>query len=285
LVIYVLIPAFDPGPGGSFIFWARYQEFGSTPVELARTLVTNPIYVWRNVLAERRLIGLTILLAPVMFLLWQGRPETLILLAPVAINLLSTLGAQQSFSAYYSMLPLAVVYAAASYGAGKQRASPQESAGTVSRVLDRQGAYALVASLTLFALLSPVGLRAVDTLRKYKRDAHDEIGTQIVREIPAEASVVAQSKLVPHLSQRQVVQWFPSQWLSAPQYYLFDVTADPYPFSPQEYREVVSELVGRPEYGPVRVQDGFIVLERDAGRERVAEALAMLDAMGPVASQ
>jgi uncharacterized membrane protein len=285
MVVYVVIPAFAPGPGSSFLFWARYQEFGSSPVELARTLATNPIYVFRNVLAETRLIGVTVLVAPVLFLIWHGRLEALILLAPMAINLLSSLEAQQSFSLHYSMLPLVTVYSAAIYGARKQREGARASYVTASRTLDRQGVYALVAALTLFALFSPLGLRAVDTARLYRRDGHDVIGAQIVRGIPSEASVVAQDKLVPHLSQRRVVQRFPSHWLDAPDYYVFDVTARSRSLSPQVYHQAVSEMIVRPEYGPVRVLDGYIVLERGAGPERAAEALAMLDAMGPLASE
>jgi hypothetical protein len=52
--------------------------------------------------------------------------------------------------------------------------------------------------------------------------------------------------------------------------------------STEAYRQAVSEMIQRSEYGPVRVQDGYVVLERHAGRELVDEALTMLDEMGPL---
>jgi hypothetical protein len=66
---------------------------------------------------------------------------------------------------------------------------------------------------------------------------------------------------------------------------LFDVTGDLYPLSPEQYHRAVSERIEDPEYGPVLVQDGYIVLQRNAGRERVSAALAMLDVWGPLSGE
>jgi len=284
-VLYLVIPAFHAEPGGSFAFFGRYGDFGATPVEWAVTLITNPIYVLRVMLTSTRVGGVAVLTLSMSFLLWKGGPKVLVLLSPLAINLLSNLNLQHGFAIHYSMLPLVIVYTAALYGAKKWLAGARPLEGPVPLSVERWALFVLVTFLVLFVWLSPLGLRITRTLRDFQVDTHDEIGRQIVRALPPTAYVVAQNTLLPHLSQREYMTLFPLRPEREPDYYVFDVTGHLYPLSPEQYHKIVAQTVEDPDYGPICVEDGYIVLRRGGGRDRVAEALTILDQMGPLASK
>ncbi len=80
--------------------------------------------------------------------------------------------------------------------------------------------------------------------------------------IPDNASVSAQTKLVPHLSHRYTMYMFPYGDNKA-DYILLDTTSDVYPFyGTDDYvKEAKAVLLGG-HYGIVAAQDGYILLKR-----------------------
>ena len=80
--------------------------------------------------------------------------------------------------------------------------------------------------------------------------------------IPKSASVSAQSTLVPHLSERTLIDQFPSGD-GEDDYVVLDSEADIYPFTSfQDYREDVLALVRSCQYRVVTSGQGFMVLSR-----------------------
>jgi uncharacterized membrane protein len=281
VILYLIMPAFDREPGWSFQFVERYGEWGATPLAWAVTFAANPVYVLRTMIVPMRVWGAAILLVPASILLWKVGPAVLVLLSPLAINLLSNLDLQYGFTLHYAMLPLIIVCIAALYGAKNWSERARLRGAGAARSLQGAGSFALVGSLVLFAWLSPLGPRLAKTLQQYEVNAHDEIGQQIVAALPPEACVVAQNALLPHLSQRECMGLFPLPMERNPDYYVLDVTGHFYPLSPETYPQAVRLVLERPEYGPTQIEDGYIVLGRGAGRSRVPEALRMLAEMGP----
>ncbi|QBD82353.1 DUF2079 domain-containing protein [Ktedonosporobacter rubrisoli] len=104
---------------------------------------------------------------------------------------------------------------------------------------------------------------------------HTALAEHFIAMIPADASVSAQSKLVPHLSHRTSVYLFPygdglakhsgsikTENFKA-DYIFLDVTGDVYPFygSPDYIYEVKSVLLSG-NYGIVAAQDGYLLLKQ-----------------------
>ncbi len=283
VVVYVVIPAFQE-PGGSFTFFRRYRDLGGTPDRLLATFLTNPVYVLRTLLVPARIGGVGVLILPTAFLLWNASPHVGILLAPLAISFLSSLDQQYSFTIHYSMLPLVMVYAASAYGTRDQYIRGKRQPNAISLSPRQLGVFTIVASVVLFVWLSPLGLRAPETLGMFRIDDHDRIGRQVIQMIPPSASVVAQNTLAPHLSHREHITLFPRLLEEEPDYYVFDVSGHLYPLPPREYHEEVAQTINNPDYGPIYIEDGYIVLQRGAKRVRVTEALEMLQTLGPAVS-
>lgn len=91
---------------------------------------------------------------------------------------------------------------------------------------------------------------------------HELLAQRFVDMVPAGASVSAQTKLVPHLSQREHIFMFPYQDQTA-NYVLLDTTGDIYPYSNTvDYiREAKSVLLSG-NYGVVAADSGFILLKK-----------------------
>ncbi|GCE25303.1 hypothetical protein KDA_07870 [Dictyobacter alpinus] len=103
--------------------------------------------------------------------------------------------------------------------------------------------------------------------------AHDELAQKFIHMIPEDASVSAQTKLVPHLSHRKNIYMFPyavDTKLTGERYadkladyVLLDVTGDIYPyFESQQYITQVKSVLAAGNYGVLAAQDGYLLLKR-----------------------
>jgi uncharacterized membrane protein len=92
--------------------------------------------------------------------------------------------------------------------------------------------------------------------------AHDELAQKFIDMIPADASVSAQSALVPHVSHRRYIYMFPYGDEQA-DYVFLDVSSDIYPyFAAASYEFEVKRVLLSNKYGVVAAQDGYILLKR-----------------------
>jgi uncharacterized membrane protein len=90
--------------------------------------------------------------------------------------------------------------------------------------------------------------------------AHNTLAQHFINMIPSDASVSAQSSLVPHLSQRANIYMFPYEDSSA-DYIFLDVTSDRYPYAPADYQAVVKNLLLQGNYGIFASGDGYLLLK------------------------
>ena len=93
--------------------------------------------------------------------------------------------------------------------------------------------------------------------------AHDRIGGDILRLIPASASISAQAALVPHVSERLHVYQFPVEENDA-DYVFLDVSVGAfYPFATaDDYVDAVEVLLDSCRHRLVAAQDGYLLLQR-----------------------
>lgn len=90
---------------------------------------------------------------------------------------------------------------------------------------------------------------------------HMRLAQQFIKIIPPMASVSAQSKLVPHLSEREYSYLFPYADDLA-DYVFLDVTSDTYPYNASQYMREVQRVLLDGKYGVLAAQDGYLLLKR-----------------------
>ncbi|HEU0028687.1 MAG TPA: DUF2079 domain-containing protein [Ktedonobacterales bacterium] len=271
---------------------SRYAQFGASPIEVALTLLTHPIMIVRQyVLSAIGVYYLRTVLTPVGYLAILS-PWALAMAAPaLAINLLSSDPTMQTGAYQYNaeITPF-IIFAAIdavwwlSLAGGwlarwLARFTPAlTAAGDTLAAWARRAASwpwprLVMAGLTVFAFAfgargarehSQTPLSVVFSWPQ--QTAHTRLGDQLVHLIPPDASVCAQSDLVPHVSNRRFVYLFPYQMLSA-DYIFLDVTASLYPQTDRDaYAEQAQTLLRNPAYHVIAATDGYLLLKRGAGR-------------------
>jgi uncharacterized membrane protein len=263
--IYVVIPYYNPA--GHSPYLGKYSHLGQGPAGILRTAVTNPLAVVRTVVTGEKLVYLRDLFTPVAFLSLFG-PQVLFLSLPtLAIILLS--GDPQVYALekfHYAAPVVPVVIISAIYGtsfladrlAGRWGVSRQSWVSVISSIV--------LLSTVLYHWdrgFTPVGRNfALPVVT-----GHDRLAKEFVALVPDGAIVSAQSKLNPHLSQRERIYMFPR--VEDAEYVFFDVTADSWPIHPNDQYDLFQSLVNEEDFGVVAAEDGYVLLRR--GQSQSAE--------------
>ncbi len=147
----------------------------------------------------------------------------------------------------------------------------QESSGVVARTryVNRWLHAGLLTVLLLFTLFNVVKADSTNPNVPFGQGfvwpqvtAHTALAQHFIDMIPANASVSAQSDLLPHISQRNTIYLFPYGDQSA-DYIFLDVTGNIYPsFDEFYYINLVKKVLLGGDYGVVAAQDGYLLLKR-----------------------
>ena len=289
-------------PAGHSLLTGRYTYLGHTPVQIALNLLKHPGRDLKSFILEpNHLNYLRTLFAPTGFLAILA-PWVLLLAVPtLGINLLSSDPQMYSGTFQYSAELVPVLIFATIEALvlllwlvqliltkfQKQNAEANLQRKDVGTDVSRPGRTGnirtpiYIAHIVLLTLLSGyllINVIRIDTLRGHmpftqgfqwpQVTQHDTIAEKFVDMIPADASVSAQSSLVPHISERADVYMFPygvglyKEKYQA-QYVFLDVSSDIYPYySSYYYIHDVKLLMINGDYGVAAAQDGYLLLKR-----------------------
>lgn len=286
-------------PTGQALLRSRYAYLGHGPVGIARYVVTHPVDIIRtHVLAPAHREYLKGLLSPALYLPLLA-PWVLVLALPtLAINMLSTDPNMYSgmfqynaeivpvlvFSAIEACVLIAwlVMFVYRWWGRRQATVKPV-AANEEARESGRVGVAASTSSnvqwmlwlqrgvLILLALALVYNGFRIDKGRGQLpfsagfiwpvQNQHTGLAQSIINLIPSDASVSAQSGLVPHVSQRKNIYLFPFAKDSA-EYIFLDVTGDTYPYDQPGYHGAVKEVLRSGHYGVLTANNGYLLLKR-----------------------
>lgn len=265
---------------------ARYSQFGASPGQIALYVLTHPVQVMRDdVLTPDRIVYLRTLLAPVAYLPLLA-PLTLLIAVPaLAINMLSSYAPMYSGIYQYNaeIVPVLIVAAiegvavlmslGAWAGAWVRPRLPAQTLRWPRWVTRAPLRRALMVALTLVVLLFALRAQRDHGYTSLAKGftwpvvtAHAQLANAIIARIPPDASVSAQTDLVPHLSQRRHIYLFPDHMQDA-DYVFLDVTGSLYPQSlaVQAYMDQAHSLLIGGRYHVVVADDGYLLLAKGRG--------------------
>ncbi|GAC1447852.1 MAG: hypothetical protein PVSMB4_04100 [Ktedonobacterales bacterium] len=274
--------------------------YSSTTPRFAYLTHTPPLTILRHyLLARTRIDYLRKLLSPTAYLAVLS-PLTLLIAAPeLAINMLSTVALMHSGNFQYNADIVPVIVLASI-----------ESTALLSTALIWVAGYTVAPAWRRFALTPrgaslPAWAKRLPTLpfpriiigaaillalggsfHEVRRSgdtpltwgfhwpritAHARLANSFVAMIPPDASVSAQSDLVPHLSQRRFIYMFPDHAADA-DYVLLDVTGNIFPLqnTPGVYQARVQELLAHSAYHIAAARDGYLLFKRGPGTSPTA---------------
>ncbi len=246
--VFVAIPHFRQG-GGYGSIAARYSYLGNTPQEALTTVLRQPEVLVTHLLQGKKLLAFLRVLLPVAFLPFLGWP-IFCLSFPLFVYLqLSDRPSLYTLREWHVAPIIPILLAAAIVGLQRLKDWKVRRLALCSLLLG---------SLVACGLFSPIG-RALETegmapeRRPYIQN--------VLKRIPSQAVVSAQTDILPHLSQRQEIYLFPSV-IEGADFIVLDREGNTYPVR-EDYDEIVDqEVLPDPSFQVLYQDHGFLLLEK-----------------------
>jgi uncharacterized membrane protein len=252
-LIWVAIPAAHEGHHFALSY---FEEFGSTPTEVIRTILLNPGKSIPILFSENRLEYAKRLLLP-LGLLPLLHPLTLIFAIPdFAINFLSSNPNFRAIYYQYTAVITSFLFISASYGALRIR-----------KIMPLVSYFIISFFLLTFTLYSaytygPLPASNRPNIDMYtKQLPYSEFVSSALKSVPSNASVAATNNLGAHLSHREYLFTIPVGTYEADYvaFLLNDSFAQP---SPEAQRQMVEELKLNPNYEVIAEKEIFILFRK-----------------------
>ncbi len=298
LALKVIMPAFSTT--GQPLLIGRYSDIGTSPVQVLMTIMVHPrSFLQQYILNHDHLFYLRVLLLPALGLPLLAPWVFVIAMPSLLINMLSSdIDMYSGLYQYNAEIVPILIFASIEalvllrWCVGKLMAilasvNWYRKGGDHAGVSRQHGPRVPVWGTPLVqgAALLLLCLMLASTLR-YDYAFHGQMpfalgfqwptptshtaeGERIIQHIPANASISAQTQLVPHLSQRANIYLFPYQDNQS-DYIFLDVTSDFYPFfSSNDYMNAVKQLLQQGSYGIIVAHDSYLLLKRNLSSPQV----------------
>jgi len=225
---------------------------GSNPSEALRRVLGDPSLLFRELLYIEKAKATLRILSPTAFLPLLA-PDILLLAAPIFLYLqLSSAPDLYLLMGWHVSHILPILYFAIAIGFLRLS----------KRWRPWAAALLLVASLAGYWALSPGPLAKQFDGTRFAIIERVRASQRLFRQIPPEASVSAQTTLVPHLSHREAIYLFPSPQTAKAEYIILDTQGDKYPLDADQYEEFLNALLSSPRYDLVSGIQGFLLFRR-----------------------
>lgn len=259
LVALFLIPSHFSA-SGQHSQWDRYGYLGESPLEMLGTLLFRPDIVLKHLLTRENLGYLLGLLSPTAFLSLLA-PQILLLASPTLLmNLLSTYAPMHTLGPFHYAAPLVPFFIVSSiYGTALLAKKSARRIGVPEPRVVQWLSWLVLLSTFILHYFRGFGPLAAGFEMPFVT-AHEQLADTFLSLIPPDAAVSAQSRLVPHLSQRERIYMFPR--VEDAEYVFFDVTADSWPIHPNDQYDLYQSLVNEEDFGVIAAEDGYILLRR-----------------------
>lgn len=263
VLIGYVIPDFNANR--QYPYMSFYADSGTALRDVLASLLHDPGFLIRQALTPGKLAYLPQLLGPVAGLALLGLPALIVALPTLASVLLANSVPAALIRYQYSAPLLPPLFFASILGLAWLRERYKPRWPSLTR---RLAGLLLVAALLCAYLYGPLPLARDFEAQTYQADPRLAGARALIAQIPPDASVVAQSGLVPQISHRSVVQIFAAADPALrPDYYLLDTNreAQRYPFAQGDdnaYLRALARVTGDAEYQMVGQQAGYLLFQR-----------------------
>lgn len=255
LVPFVLLPArpVNASIEGYQHAAANYSYLGASLPEIFQTLATRPELLWSYIGQPRRLEAVFQFLWPTAFLFLLA-PEVALMMLPFFIYLLaSTAEAMGRLEAWYPSLLIILLYWAVGVGLGRLAGRWRQAGALIL----------LLASFGGWFAYSPLWPGSRFDAEQYQITALERRIAERLAKIPADAVIMAQDPLVPHLSHRRDIYLFPWVGDRRPEYIILNRDMRTYPLGADEYRTAFYAYLASPDYALADQIDSLYIFQND----------------------
>lgn len=243
LTLGIVIPYFRQQAGGTgfYLYGAIYGQESGSLVQMIGAILRHPGILLQGVDFGLflRILAANILL-PLLFLPLASSYAVL-LVPPLAVMLLSKIPQMYTFGLHYSIIFLPFLFLALIYGMKNAR---DFSASPAVRKI-RMSFFTAGLLLLLVNLANSSLWRIVQPSRYRALSSHAGV-MELIGRIPAQASVAAQSALIPHLPKRKTITMLPA--FHGEDYILTHRGVNLWPYSGGEFDNFLLTIERNPAY-------------------------------------
>ena len=229
----------------TYEFIDNWKDYGDSPAQITRNALAHPGRVLRDVAPLSRSRHLLNYFLPLLFIPLLS-PSIALILPPLAVGWLSRIPAMTSFGLHYGAALIPFVFLALIAGVYRLRVHGGKSRQWLVILLLAAGIANFKWNLVLPAQYRHI--RDYPALRS------------CLRLVPAQASLAAQSCLVPHVPKRREIVLLPA--IGASEYILFDPDLNPWPLSHAELLALDDRLQHSPNYRLVCGTNSFRLYQK-----------------------
>lgn len=250
-----------------------------TTGDVLKSMITNPVFVAKDVITWNRIFSFLMLLAPFgMFILW-ARWVWLWILPVAAIPLLIGWDYQHSLGGWYGIPIIAAATVGSIYGAARFLRAGLEPNQPLP--VPRLAAGALALAIPFGFLWYEMGFWPGGQRHEpeyFQRRPHHDLAFKFFEEIPDDAIVSAQIELGAQIAYRRFIYMYPE--IDDASYIMLDTRAGPWPLDPEGevWRGGVRDLLTNGEWGLILpYEDGYLLFKRGHSTEYNQDALKNLN--------
>ena len=235
----IVIPMSYPDGQKISHFLERWKHYGQTYTEIAWGLFTHPTEIFGKLFFK----SFKKLLSPLGFIPLASPTNILLSLPPVLLNITSEFDLQKKLYIHYA-LPI-VPFLFISLLAGMEnicKKFPQK----------RQ------VILTVFCVY--LLMMNVHDLKSYPITRHDILGHELIASLPQQATIAAQTSIIPHLQRSHQASLLPYN-LDA-DYIIFDQERFTWPMSDDEFQTILQSFMDNPNYDLLSDNEGFFLFRK-----------------------
>ncbi len=253
------------GPDPVHLLSQRFGRYGRTPLEMMMGLLTHPLDLIRLLLEREKVQTAFDLLAPLGWVALFSPAWFLPILPLMFLNLLADSAWQGTVRAHYFAPVLPFLFVATAYGIRRlygmisYHRPPDRRLWSVGLAL-----YVLVSTLTVAFYFSPFPLgRDFRLNRFWNWSPHHAAIRRVIHHVSQDASLSAQSNLLPHVAHRRYLYLYPSGDTVADEILLdLDFSAEHAPLDFYAFYESVDALIAKPDFGLKMWDNGVLLLAR-----------------------
>jgi len=234
-------------------------------ISVIMTFVTNPIYSCKVIFTKEKLIFFLQMSIPVIFLFFKCRWGAILFCHPIMLHLLSSSPYTQAFCArtinnHYTAATLAIIYYTSILGAK----NILDTSNKRRELVLFFGLLIIIASFMMTYCYGNFPLK-YNTFNKFLMTKSKKEFQEVLKKIPLDKSISAQTCLSPFLGTREKIYQYPDKINSVDMIILDVLGSNRYPFKTNdEYFEKIENLLKDSNYGVIYYKNDYLILQKSS---------------------